>query len=132
MLPTFAPHMFRYITAIFLLAAFAAQTFQQGLIVLGYYTNTASFARNCENKARPMMHCNGKCQMMKKLREEEKKGEQAPERKLVNNAEVLSSRSYFAVLPLPVRQLLTPVRSSCVYFLPQSDPPCIFHPPAIV
>ncbi len=88
--------MFRYITAILLTISFAAQTFQQAVIVVGYYTNTASYAKACENKAKPMMHCNGKCQMMKKLQEEERRDQQSPERKLENKVEVVSSKSFFA------------------------------------
>lgn len=33
------------------------------------------------------MHCNGKCQLMKKLQQEEKKEQQAPERKNENKNE---------------------------------------------
>jgi len=85
----------KQLTAIFLIVAFAVQTFSSGFVVLNYYTNTASFAKNCENKARPKMHCNGKCQMMKKLKQEEKQDQQNPERKSENKIEVLSSRSFF-------------------------------------
>lgn len=81
--------MHRQLAAILLLFAFATHTFNQVAIVLNYYVNTASFAKVCENKARPMMHCNGKCQMMKKLKEEEKKDQQTPERKSENRAETV-------------------------------------------
>jgi hypothetical protein len=88
--------VFKQITSILLLLAFAIQTFSGGFVVLNYYTNTAAFAKNCVNKARPKMHCNGKCQMMKKLKEEEeKKDQQLPERKVENKIEVLSSKSFF-------------------------------------
>jgi hypothetical protein len=62
--------MIRYLTVLVLLAAFAAQTFNQAVIVLEYYINTTSFAKNCENKARAELHCEGKCQMLKKINEE--------------------------------------------------------------
>jgi hypothetical protein len=79
--------------------AFASQTFNKAIIVLDYNTNTKSYAANCENKAKPKMHCNGKCQMMKKLKEEEKKDQQNPERKSENKNEfVLSSRSFYPAL----------------------------------
>lgn len=61
--------------------AFFAQTFSKGLIVANYYTNTQAYAKNCINKAKPKMHCNGKCQMMKKLKQEENKDSQNPDRK---------------------------------------------------
>jgi hypothetical protein len=89
--------MFRQFAVIFLLIAFSGQVFNRTVIVLDYYTNTASFARNCENKAQPIMHCKGKCQMMKKLKEEEKKEQQVPERMAVKN-EVVSSKSFFTTV----------------------------------
>ena len=85
----------KQLTAIFLIVAFTVQTFSSGFVVLDYYSNTASFAQNCENKARPKMHCNGKCQMMKKLKQEEKQDQQNPERKSENKIGVLSSKSFF-------------------------------------
>lgn len=87
--------VFKQIISILLLLAFAIQTFSDGIVLLNYYTNTAAFAKNCVNKARPKMHCNGKCQMMKKMQEEEKKDQQIPERKFENKIEVLSSKSFF-------------------------------------
>ena len=53
--------MFLWLIAIVLLVAFAMQTFQKNLIVLYYYANTKAFAQNCENKARPVLHLTGDC-----------------------------------------------------------------------
>ena len=86
----------KFIALTFLLS-FTAQTFSKPLIVLDYFTNTESFSRKCENKAKPKLRCNGKCQMMKKLEKEEKK-EQQEERKGNIKTEVLSSRSFFTTL----------------------------------
>jgi hypothetical protein len=88
--------MFKLSATILLLAAFAVQTFYKTFIVTDYYTNTSAYAKNCENKAKPQLHCNGKCQMMKKLKQEEKKDQQNPERKADNKDEVISSKSFFA------------------------------------
>ena len=130
-LNTFVLQMFRQITAIFLLIAFAAQIFSKAVIVLDYYTNTVSYAKNCENKIKPTLHCNGKCQMMKKLQEEEKKDQQNPERKIDNKNEVASSKSFFAkgVFREPIT-----VHSYTVYFntsFPIGTTADIFHPPAL-
>ena len=123
--------MFRYVTAILLLTAFAAQTFQQAAIVLSYYTNSTSFVKSCENKAKPMMHCNGKCQMMKKLQEEEKKDGQAPERKLENKVEVVSSNSFFANLTTERHAIQTNFLSHYCCLVPQGKTSEIFHPPTV-
>jgi hypothetical protein len=76
--------------------AFIVQTFNQASIVARYYVNTAAFAKNCENKATPQLHCNGKCQMMKKLQQASKNDQQAPEKSGNAKNEVLSSKSFFA------------------------------------
>lgn len=123
--------MFRQVASILLLCTLSVNLFNRTVIVLDYYVNTASFAKACENKARPGMHCNGKCQMMKKLGEEEKKERENPERKSGNKNEItLSSQSFFASIKQPAILLQALLR------LPQrpaghstdrsSD---IFHPP---
>ena len=122
---------YRQLTAFILLAAFFAQTFSCMLIIADYYANTAKYTKNCENKARPQMHCNGKCQMMKKLQGEEKKDQENPERKSENKNEVvLFSKSFFAI-NLTVHIIIT----KAVKLLPASDGNSIdrsldiFHPP---
>jgi len=60
--------------------------------VLGFYANQSFIASKlCENRYKPMLHCNGKCVLAKKLRQEEKKDRQNPERKLENRTEVFCS-----------------------------------------
>src|SRR4051812_49427532 len=86
--------MFRNVTAILLLIAFATQTFERTFLVLDYYANTASFAEKCENKLRPLLHCNGQCLLMKKMKDQENKDQQLPERKSENKSEVIPASSY--------------------------------------
>jgi len=90
--------MFKQLIAVLFLSGFLAQSFTQAFIVGDYYANTAAYVRNCINKANPAMHCNGKCQMMRKLKQEEKKDQQNPQRRNTKE-EVLSSKSFFAVIP---------------------------------
>ena len=67
--------MIKQLTAALLLLAFMAGSFCHTAAVLDYYyNNTAAYAKKCENKSRPAMHCNGKCQLMKKLQQQEKTG----------------------------------------------------------
>ncbi len=42
------------------------------------------------------MHCNGHCQLSKKLKQEENKDKQNPERRNNGKEEVISSKSFFA------------------------------------
>jgi negative regulator of genetic competence, sporulation and motility len=81
--------MLKPIVAIIFLLSFALQTFSAAVIVADYITNKASFAKNCENKAKPKMHCNGKCQMRKKLQQDEQKDQQNAEHKGENKYETI-------------------------------------------
>jgi hypothetical protein len=114
------------------MTAFAVQSFQKAVIVLDYYANTASFAKNCENKARPTLHCKGKCQMMKKLKEEEKKDQQNPERKTENKDQVVSSKSYFVFLTLKSADGEKNISVFKESYTPTGTTADIFHPPALV
>jgi len=70
-----------------------AQSFDKALIVADYFARTSAYAKNCENKKKPQMQCQGKCQMMKKLEQQEKDNQSYPERKIENKQEVLACGS---------------------------------------
>jgi len=122
--------MFRQLTAIFLFAAFVAQTFNGGFVTINYFTNPAAFAKNCINKAKPKMQCNGKCQIMKKLQEEEKKEQQLPERKFENKIEVFSSESFYYGLTIPVISAKKTIPQEANNN-PQDISQDFFHPPQV-
>jgi predicted small secreted protein len=89
---------FKQIIALIMIAAFAMQTLSHYVIITHYNISTETYAKNCINKAKPEMRCNGKCQMMKKLQNEEKKDQQDPDRKGENKLNVLSSKSFFTTV----------------------------------
>ena len=124
--------MFRKITAILLLLIFSIQNYGQTIIMLDYYLNTASFAKDCENKAEPILQCNGKCQMVKKMREQEKKEQQSPERKINNKHEVMSSKSFFAASALYQIDNSQSLYSYLKISISPGVLSDIFHPPALV
>lgn len=44
------------------------------MLVVNYEVNKTSIAKKyCENKAKPKMHCDGKCHLKKQLKKEEKR-----------------------------------------------------------
>ena len=98
-----------------------------------YYVNKARYASRCENKARPIMHCNGHCQMMKKLQQQEKQDQGNPERRDDGRNEVvtLSSKSFFAGSSFTIFFTKQPKK---LPLLIVGDPidraGSIFHPPA--
>lgn len=74
--------MFKQLIISILLPVFFLQVFKGPFLVVDYYTNKAKFENNCINKARPLMHCHGKCQMMKQLQAQQKKEQEEIENKL--------------------------------------------------
>ena len=120
--------MLRQITALFLIVSFVAQTFCGGLVMINYYTNTAAFAKNCINKAKPKMHCNGKCQMMKKMQEEEKKEQENTERIFKIEPVVLCSGSIFCSSTVSLVNIIKPTLYDIDCSI-NSFPSDVFHPP---
>jgi len=115
--------------AILLLVAFFAQSFNQTFIVVGFYANQSHYARACENKSRPMLHCNGKCQLAKKFEQENKKEQQNPGRKLESKTQVIFLTS--------IRVDLPSIQSYQYNYFSFSENPTkefscpIFHPPSV-
>jgi len=122
--------MFKKITALVVLMAFVGQTFSAPFILLDYYTNTAAYAKNCVNKALPKMRCNGKCQVMKKMREEERREQENSQRQEAIKFQVLSAKSFYPQLIYPDATDLEAVKNYTPYlFVISSFPADFFHPP---
>ena len=47
--------------------------------MVDYVLRTEAYAKYCINKAKPTMQCKGKCQMMRKMAEQEKQSPMLPE-----------------------------------------------------
>mgnify|MGYP003286334102 FL=1 len=119
------------IIAFVLLVAFAMQSFQQNLIVLDYVANTVAYIEACINKDKPELKCKGKCQLMKKLQEEEKKNNQSPDHKGENKGQTLYNAPLVAfTLPQPHTQAT--IYQTFAVPPPKDRPTTIFHPPALL
>jgi len=57
--------------AIFLMFAMLGQAFVRTAWVVHYQWNKAVYMKHCENKNRPKLHCDGKCQLKKKVQASE-------------------------------------------------------------
>jgi hypothetical protein len=67
-----------------------------------YQFNREVYLKNCINKAKPKLKCNGHCQLQKKLDQDSStQDKQVPERKSGFTEEVISSKSFFATVCLP-------------------------------
>ena len=123
------PLIVKKIFAFMLLAAFAVQTFNNAFIVFNFYLNQQKIASTlCENRYRPMLHCDGKCQLAKKIRQAENNNNQNPERKLENKNEVISSKSFFTT-GLCVTSVENRLYKCYVVKKLSSAHPSVFHPP---
>ena len=120
--------MFRQITALVFMMAFVTQTFSAPFMMLYYYSNINDYAKKCINKAKPAMHCNGKCQVMKKIKAAEKKEQQSQQRKQSPKTETLSSRSFYCTVAFVSNSLDKPTtKESNIDFT--RHPKDFFHPP---
>ena len=91
--------------ALFFLLIFLALQLGKVIIVADYYTNTNKYAKNCINKSRPKLHCNGKCQMFKKIKKQEgDNGANATAPKFNQPDIVLSSKSFFPTIERAILQ----------------------------
>jgi hypothetical protein len=118
----------RFLSAILLITAFAVQTFNGAFIKLGYIINPEAFAKNCVNKAKPVLKCHGKCQVMKKMQEEEKKEQENQERKWENKITVLSSKSFFCTIEFDLIPVTKPVPAGNTPLVKDISL-SVFHPP---
>ena len=61
----------KYTFVIILITALMAQTFSRSIAMADYMVNLETYKKNCVNKAKPMLNCNGKCQMLKKIKKQQ-------------------------------------------------------------
>lgn len=84
----------------FLLILFTFQTCEVALIVANFAINQNFYAEICENRSKPEMECNGKCQLKKQLKQQEEK--QSEKEKIIIEKE---SQNFIAscinLLPTP-------------------------------
>ena len=116
----------------FLVALVLLQTFSREVLVVNFTLNRATItARFCVNKARPQLHCDGRCYFAKKLKQEQERENKAPN----------TLKEKLDMLPLALRGLVpaAPVRygrgpsgyAACPpAWSPTSPGRDVFQPPA--
>ncbi|WP_145667123.1 hypothetical protein [Chitinophaga polysaccharea] len=116
---------------VFLMLIWLCQLSGRYFVMLDFYLNQEYIAKNlCVNRNKPAMHCNGKCHLSKKLKEEEKRDQDNPERKdhrsEIFYAAWLEPTSLTAAVPADIAHYPHPY---CIG-TPIDQPDTIFHPPA--
>jgi hypothetical protein len=106
------------------------QSFSKWLIVAEFRLNQDYIAKNlCINRNKPKMHCNGKCQLMKKLAAEEEQNTSG------NNSQTVKITSGLFMQKAPVIALVAllpdPPSYGRVFLIQNSSSPkrSVFHPP---
>jgi hypothetical protein len=80
--------MRKHLITVFFLLVWLCQLSGRYFIMFEFYLNQSYIAKNlCINRNNPQMHCNGHCQMKKKLSEEDKQNQENPERRVENKSE---------------------------------------------
>jgi hypothetical protein len=84
---TFAPPFMKYrITAILLIVAILSCSFSRFFVYAGFELNKKYITdKLCINRTKPWLHCNGKCYLMKKLKQAADK-EKSTERENMKNS----------------------------------------------
>jgi hypothetical protein len=114
-----------------LLLILLTQTFSRSLALADYMVNLEAYKKVCTNKSKPKLQCNGKCQMLKKVNQQEADAEKNTTAPTFNHFELaLSSKSFF-----PKIHLVSEERRSNFYTY-QSEIAhdyvrSIFHPPGV-
>ena len=122
----------KFIAVPILILLLMAQTFSKWFVEISFNLNRDYIAKNlCENRYRPVLKCNGNCVLMKKMKQEEKKEQDAPPVKLEITSIVLSSRSFFATAEPPVFISSTSYSIAGNSGKPVDRAVAIFHPPSV-
>lgn len=91
----------KQVFAILLLTVILSQTFSRFIIIANYELNKEYISKVlCENRDKPKMNCNGKCQLNKQLEKENEK-EQSPANPLKEKNETqiyFGNKSFFSFL----------------------------------
>ena len=106
------------------------QCFSKMIVVADFYAHRDYIARNlCINRLRTAVHCEGRCQLDKRILQENNANgdtEQKPD----NRFEVLSSRCFYLTSVTPLSPEIVTAYSIAPADDPVGRPRTIFHPPA--
>lgn len=122
--------LFKRATAIFLLLIFFCQSLNRLVVYAGFYANQRFIEQYlCENRDRPMMHCNGHCQLNKKLADDDKQNAQTPAQK---SADEMSDFFIHSAAVQPTVFIEKVAKPFCAEYRPlhlQTFTRSAFHPP---
>ncbi|MDB5023747.1 MAG: hypothetical protein JWP78_1502 [Mucilaginibacter sp.] len=117
------------LTAILLIISIICSSFSRFFIYAGFEMNQSYIASKlCENRNKPWLHCNGKCYLMKKVRQAEEKqnaSERETQKNLVQEAychadnQVKFYTHLIRVIAIALNRIELPERYSAIFRPPQ-------------
>ena len=119
--------MFKKTITYLLIWAVTMQTINRYMMVVDYYVNNTSYIKYCVNKNKPLLHCNGKCFLMKKLRQLESKEKQNNSRRNEHKFEIIVGKILYTKITFntiseaaryPFLKAKTPIDVSFRFFQP--------------
>lgn len=103
------------------------QAFSKVVIYIDFKINENYIAANlCENKARPQLHCNGKCQLSKQLKKDEENSKES--KKTIQEAVYYCNAAHFEIAAVIYFHSVPSYPAHVAHTL-QADKQRIFHPP---
>jgi len=116
---------------IFLILLLNCQIFNNFLVMATFYANENYIAANlCVNKDHPEMHCNGHCQLDKKLHEDQKQNQPNPDKKVSFEVTVFIKTASDPMGNIGSFITITPQYGIPAIFTSQSYQKRLLHPPA--
>jgi hypothetical protein len=126
------------IFAFCMISLFVSNTLIKAGLFVNYQINKAEITRKyCENKAKPMLHCNGKCYLAKQLAKEQAKEEQSNKidfgKSKIETSEFTLNQQWFFETYSEKGTLGLPSKKDFYYTVKRSDKhtDAIFHPPTV-
>jgi hypothetical protein len=117
------------LTAILLIISIISSSFSRFFIYAGFEMNQSYIASKlCENRNKPWLHCNGKCYLMKKVKQAEEKqnaSERETQKNLVQEAyceknnQVKFYTHLIRVITIPDNRIELPKGYSAIFRPPQ-------------
>lgn len=123
--------MFRITVIILLIVSMLTQSLSKGIIVLSYFTNKQAYERYCVNKARPQLHCDGKCQMAKKIKAEEERDQKDPLKASLSEIVLINEHHFVYIAPEFTGAALIKKRFPYSIGHPVDRTRSQFHPPGV-
>ncbi len=119
--------MLKRITAWLLIISVLTVNYSRLFVYAGFKLNQSYIAANlCENRNKPQMHCNGRCYLMKKIKQAEEKQNNAAresQKDLLQEAyheaspKVTFYIQLLQIVTIPYKQI-TPQKGYCTIFRP--------------